>query len=77
MMGGDIIAAIAKWVVIGLLIAGTLYFIYTKMVRGAIAEDDLDETAEAEKENQDAREHLRESRRRLRDLWRRGRLRDR
>jgi len=34
---------IAMWVVIGLLVAGGAYFVYRKLVSGAVAKDDLKE----------------------------------
>jgi len=71
------IGPIAMWVVIGLLAGGGLYFIYRKLVGGAIAKDDLGEVAVSEKERQDASEELRSNTGRMRDAWRRVRDRPR
>jgi hypothetical protein len=61
------------WVVAGLLVAGGAYFIYRKLIGGAIAEDDLGEVAVAEEEKRDASNRVRKRTDALRDAWRRVR----
>jgi hypothetical protein len=68
------IGAIAGIVVIVLAVVfGIGYFIYRKLIGGAIAEDDLGEVAVAEEEKRDASNRVRKRTDALRDAWRRVR----
>ena len=70
---GAALGPIAMWVVAGLLVAGGAYFVYRKLIGGAVAKDDLKEAAEAEEERQDATQEIKSRTARLRDALRRAR----
>lgn len=77
-MGPELLALLApfaKWgALVGgglLLVLGGLWGVRRRAAKRAVAEDDLEEIAEAEKEEQDARQAIRRRTRRLWDLFRR------